>query len=54
MPRSSVASAVADYVWLMALAPAAFGSGRRYEWLDKASLRVGKLRGSIKLRVLYL
>jgi glycosyltransferase involved in cell wall biosynthesis len=54
MPRSSVASAMADYVWLMAVAPAALRSSRKYEWLDKASLRAGKLRGSIKSRVVYL
>jgi glycosyltransferase involved in cell wall biosynthesis len=54
MPRSSVAGAIVDYLSLIALAPAALSSTGRYEWLDKASLRAGKLRGSIEQRVLYL
>ncbi len=54
MPHPGVLSTLRAYVSLVARLPLVVSSRRRREWIKGAGLRLGRLVGSVRYRVLYL
>lgn len=55
MPRSSIRAALVEWAWLVWHLPDLFRSPQaRGAWVRKAALRLGRVRGSLRYRVLYL
>jgi glycosyltransferase involved in cell wall biosynthesis len=54
-PRSDTRGALREWAWLIFALPAQLGSSRRRgRWACVAGMRAGRLRGSVRARVLYL
>jgi glycosyltransferase involved in cell wall biosynthesis len=54
-PRSSTRGALARWAGLLVLAPLTlFSADQRRDWVGRAARRAGRLRGSIRFRVLFL
>lgn len=54
MPRSSAREALREWGWLVAAPPTLWSAERRLRYARTAGRRVGRLRGSLEERTLYL